>query len=270
MVGKRYAPSSALSKPVERVDVTQPTAASELLLDEAFGELNEGQPKKAFHAFEKIQQLQPSLAGIHYLIGYAAQSAGESSIAAEALQRSLDRLEMVDESRLLLAVIHLSQSGSGKAEGAHLSDPLTDAESEFRNFTASHPVDAGVYYQWAEALRSQGSYLTAAQLLHKGTLRSSITANSAFLTAKEVLTRLQAEPAKDPPSLSGITSMSGESALGAALGSLQTKKPSEALIFLERAREFYSPSVFRELMKDHAFDPYRTDPKLRGFLTTDQ
>ena len=270
MAGKKSSTSSEPSKQMESVEVVQPTADSEALLDEAFRELSDCHPKKALLALQKIQETQPSLNGIDYLIGHAAQVAGESSIAEEAFQRALARKEMDGEARLALTLIHLSQSGTAEAQGPQLSDPLSDAESEFRRFAAIRPMDSGVYYQWAEALRSRGNYRTAADLLHKGILRSDPSSGQAFLSAKEALTRLQNEPSKEAPSLSGITSMSGEVALGSALGSLQMQKQSEALLFLERAREFYSPSVFRELIRDSAFDPYRTDPKMRTFFSTDQ
>ena len=64
--------------------------------------------------------------------------------------------------------------------------------------------------------------------------------------------------------------MSAELAIGAALVALQHQQTTEALLFLERAREFYSPSVFRELINDSAFDPYRTDPKMKSFFTSDR
>lgn len=270
MAGKRSSASSVISKQRESVEVVQPTASSEVMLDKAFTELREGHPKKALLAFQKIQETQPSLTGIDYLIGHAALVEGKFTIAEEEFQRSLARKEMEEESRLALAVIHLSRSGAETTQGPQRSDPLTDAESEFRRFAASHLTDSAVYYQWAEALRSRGSYRTAADLLHKGILRSAPSSGQDFLSAKEALTRLQNEPSKEAPTLSGITSMSGEVALGSALGSLQMQKPSEALLFLERAREFYTPQVFRELIRDSAFDPYRTDPKMRTFFSTDQ
>ena len=270
MAGQQSRALFTPSKQTESVEVVQATAGSEAILDEAFFELGAGHPKKALLAFQKIQETQPSLTGLDYLIARAAFQAREFSIAEEALQRSLSRKEMDEEARLLLAVIHLSRSSAGAAQGSQFSDPLTDAESEFRRFSVSHPADSAVYYQWAEALRSRGSYRTAAELLHKGLLRSDLMSSQAFLSAKEILTRLQNEPAKEVPSLSGITSMSGELAIGAALVALQHQQTTEALLFFERAREFYSPSVFRELISDSAFDPYRTDPKMRTFFSSDR
>lgn len=267
MVGKKSSASSALPNQSVSLEVSQPTSASEALLDEAFRELRDGHPKKAILAFEKIQETQPSLNGIDYLIGHAAQSAGESSIAEEAFRRSLAKNEMAEEARLALAVNHLFQSGTGASQGSQLSDPLTDAECEFRRFSALHPMDSNVYLQWAEALRSRGNYSSAAEKLHKGVLRSDLSSSQSLLSAKEALTLLQNNPSKKAPSLSGITSMSGELALASTLESLQMQQQSEALLFLERAREFYTPTVFAELIKDNAFDPYRTDSKMRSLFS---
>ncbi len=269
MVGKKSSAASAFPNHSVSLEVTQPTSASEALLDDAFRALRDGHPKKALLTFQKIQETQPSLNGIDYLIGHAAQNAGESSIAEEAFQRSLTKNEMAEEARLALAVNHLFQSAMGASRGSQLSDPLTDAEGEFRRFSALRPMDSNVYLQWAEALRSRGSYRSAAETLHKGVLRSDLSSSQSLLSAKEALTRLQNNPSKKVPSLSGITSMSGELALASALESLQMNQQSEALLFLERAREFYTPTVFAELMKDNAFDPYRTDSKMRSLFSKD-
>jgi len=269
MVGKKSSDSSASPDQSVSLEVVQPTSASEALLDDAFRALRDGQPKKALLTFQKIQQSQPSLTGIDYLIGHAAHSAGESSIAEEAFQRSLAKKEMDEEARLALAMNHLFQGSAGAQRGSQLSDPLIDAECEFRRFSALHPMDSNVYLQWAEALRSRGSYRSAAETMHKGVLRSDLSSSQSLLSAKEALTRLQNNPSKVVPSLSGITSMSGEIALASALESLQMQQQSEALLFLERAREFYTPTVFAELMKDNAFDPYRTDSKMRSVFSKD-
>ncbi len=50
---------------------------------------------------------------------------------------------------------------------------------------------------------------------------------------------------------------------------MQLGKSDDAAVFLQRARDLYSPEIFRELMADQAFNDYRTDPALKGFLQSD-
>jgi hypothetical protein len=97
-------------------------------------------------------------------------------------------------------------------------------------------------------------------------LRTDPTASNQVISAKESLARLQNDPSAVPPPLTEIGSMSGEVALTAACSSLRSNRKSDALLFLERAREFYSPRDFRELMNDCAFDEHRSDPGLKAFL----
>ena len=63
-----------------------------------------------------------------------------------------------------------------------------------------------------------------------------------------------------------MTSMSGEQMLVAALASLQMHRTEEAAAFLEKARDFYSPQAFRELMKDVAFSDFFNDPLMKQFF----
>ena len=58
--------------------------------------------------------------------------------------------------------------------------------------------------------------------------------------------------------------MSGEQALVAALASLQLHQSEEAAVFLEKARDGYSPQAFRELLLDEAFNDYRNDPVMKS------
>ena len=51
-----------------------------------------------------------------------------------------------------------------------------------------------------------------------------------------------------------------------AIAALQQGQKTEALLFFERAREFYTPRIFREIIRDPAFDEYRTDSRMREFL----
>ena len=239
-----------------------PTADSEALLDEAFGEMSTRNYGKALIDFQKVKDLQSPLSGVDFLVGKAAFLAGEQVLAEAALQSSISKKEMVEESRVLLALVDFRKSGPSGSSVERMADPSSNVENAFRRYASLHHGDPGVYDQWADFLRSRGSYRSAADMLRKGSLRAEASASLSYLSAKETLTELQNEPSKEVPSLAVITSMSGEKALGAAYTALQHQQTSEALLFIERAREFYPKSLFKELLRDPAFDEFRTDPKL--------
>ena len=268
VAGQRFFAGSEQSsdKSAAVLEEVVPTSASESLLDEAFGSLSAENYRKGMLDFQKVQVIQPTLPGIDYLIGNAALLTGEYALAEQSLRQSLSKREMEVESRLLLALVEFRKSGSTGAASEQKADPGAVAESAFRHYASLRPADPAVYDQWADLLRSHGSYRSAADLLHKGVLRSDAALNESYLSAKEALTRLQSEPSKEVPSMAGITSMSGEQALVAACIALQQKRVNEAVFFLERAREFYRPNLFRKLLKDPVFDEFRSEPKIKEVL----
>jgi len=247
-----------------------PSAESDALVDSGFAELSGGDFHKAFLNFQKVQEAQATFPGIDFLVGNSALQAGELTLAKESLEHAISKNEMNAEARVLMALITLEESYKNKDQrgpnGGQITDPLVTAESELRRYASTHPTTASFYVKWAEIHRQRGSYRTAADLLHKAVIRADLDDNISLLSAKEILTKLQDQPAKETPSLATTTSMSGEQAMGAALSALQNKSGSDAVHFLERARGFYSPRIFKELMKDTAFDEYRADPKLEKFL----
>ena len=268
--GKKAATSDKVDASAPKYEVVVPSAESDSLVDSGFAELSNGDFRKAFLDFQKVQQAQAALPGIDFLIGNSALQAGEFSLAKESLERANSKGEMDAEARVLMALITLEEADKNKdrrgPNGGQITDPLVTAESELRRYASTHPTTASIYRKWAEIHRQRGSYRTAADLLHKAVIRTDLDDNVSLLSAKEILTKLQDQPAKEAPSLATITSMSGEQAMGAALSALQNKSGSDAVFFLERAREFYSPRIFKELMKDTAFDEYRSDLKLEKFL----
>jgi tetratricopeptide (TPR) repeat protein len=242
-----------------------PTKESGELLDQGFMALGEGNHREALRSFQKAQDRQSALPGIDYLLAVASKGCGERALAEQAASRAVSKNEMADEARVLLA--QLSLDGGAAGNGTHkIVDSMASAEVEFRKFSAQHPADAAIYCTWGDLLRSHGSYRSAAEILQKGIIRADPSGDRAFLSAKMMLAKLQNDPVKSAPSLSGITAMTGEQALGAALAAMQNKQPSDAVLFLERAREFYSPMIFRELMRDPAFDEYATVPGMQEFL----
>jgi len=60
--------------------------------------------------------------------------------------------------------------------------------------------------------------------------------------------------------------LDGPGALTAGYAALLNKHSEEGVLFLERASEFYPGILFNELMKDQAFDEFRSDPKFGEFL----
>ena len=247
-------------------EVVLPTVKSEELLDAAFGDFFEGNPRKAMHGFQKVKDAQPALYGIDYLVAESSFRAGELVLAEQAAQHAVSCNELAGESKVLLALIALGKT-TGPDQGGHqFSDPLISAEEEFRRFAAEHPADAAIYGLWADVLRGKGSYSVATRILHRGVLRADPMGSQMLLSAKEKLSKLQEEPAKSVASIAEITAMTGEAALVAGFSALQNKQDKEALLFLEKAQDFYPPVIFRQVLQDVAFDPYRGNPLLGDFF----
>jgi tetratricopeptide (TPR) repeat protein len=239
---------------------------SEVLLDKAFGEMGQGDYRQAMEDFQKVQDNQPALTGLDYLIAESAYRAGEEEIAREKAASAISKDESADNARVLIALMNLNKTGRLQQEETQFADPKVTAETEIHHFAAAHPSDARIYILWGDLLRAEGSYRTAGDMFHKGVLRASPEEARELLSAKEQLARLQNDPASTVPSLSGLTAMTAEQSLAAALTALQQHKSEDAAAFMERARDLYSPEVFRELMEDAAFTDYLADPEMKQFF----
>jgi hypothetical protein len=267
-LGQKSGQSAELKNQVEPQDAEFPLAESNALLDEAFKAYSQRKYRDAMMDFQKVQEKQPALVGIDYLVADSAYRAGEGVLSADAARRAISKNESSVQARALLALLDLEKSKVSKSEDAaqQMSDPSVNAENEIKQLVASNLGDARGYLLLGEFLRSNGSYHSAADVLHEGWLRADPRVTRGFLSAKEQLARLQNEPAKSVPSLSELTSMSGEQALVAALASLQLHQSEEAASFLGRAKELYAPEVFQELMRDSAFADYKADLQCKSYF----
>jgi tetratricopeptide (TPR) repeat protein len=267
-VGHKYSGHSDTSDQVVlQQDAAFPSPESDLELDAAFTALLHSKYSDALLKFQKVQQSEPTLFGLDYLIANSAYRAGENSIAEQAAESAISKNEDAQEARVLQALIN-SKKTSDQSGVAQLADPNTTLESEIKQLVATHLGDARVYGIWGDFLRSNGSYRSAVDIFHKGVLRADPSQTEELLSAKEKLAALQNKPAQTAPSLSEMTSMTGEQALVAAFACIQLKQGEEASSFLEHARDLYPPQIFRELMNDGAFADYRTNPQLSGFFKT--
>ena len=267
-LGQKSGRSAELRNRVVAQDAEFPMAESNALLDDAFKAYSQGKYRDAMVAFQKVQEKQPALVGIDYLVADSAYRAGEGVLASDAAKRAIFKNESSGQARALLALLELEKSKVSKSEDAaqQMNDPSVNAENEIKQLVASNLGGARGYLLWGEFLRSNGSYHSAADVLHEGWLRADPRDSREYLSAKEQLARLQNEPAKSAPSLSELTSMSGEQALVAALASLQLHQKEEAASFLERAKELYAPEVFQELTRDGAFADYKEDLQFKSYF----
>ena len=264
LIGREWKKRQVVVK-VASNDEVLPTSEVMAQMDAAFEALRVGDSRKAMIGFQNAQGQQP-LFGLDYLVAEAAFLADETLLAHEAAERAVTKNEMSSEAILLLDMINFNREKVSTDRGPQFSAPLDTLESSFRKYAASHPSDSKVYSLWGELLRSQGAYKSAMEKFRRGALRADSRAGFSLLSAKEGLSRLQSEPSKSGHSLSEITAMTGEQALEAAYSSMQLKNLTDSLQFLERARDCYDDVVFREILKDPAFDPFRSEPQLKGFF----
>lgn len=264
LAGKKSAMAKS-AEPLPKIEDVTANAETEALLDSAFAYSAKGDAQRAFLEFQKAHDAQPGLPGIDYLVGCSALRSGEVALAKGAFERAVSKNEMDAESRVFLALITLDESGKVNAASAQMSDPFVAAESELRHYATTHPMSASIYRKWADIHRQRGSYRTASDLLTKAVLRADSDDDLSLLQAKLTLTKLQNQPAKEAPGTAMMASMSADELLGAALASFQGKASADAIVFLDKAREFYPPRVFREIIADNAFDEFRSDAKFLKF-----
>jgi len=265
-MGQKSGHHTDMENQVAQQDAAFPSPETDALLDAGFEAFQKGSYRDAMENFQHVLDKQPTLVGLDYLIAESAYLAGEKALAEEAAGHALSKNESVEQARVLLSLIDLDKSNSAGDGTQQLADPKVTAESAIKQLVASHLAEAKGYGLWGDFLRSNGSYRSAADILHKGVLRADTDASRDLLSAKEQIARFQDNPPTTVPSLSEVTSMSGEQALVAALAALQKHQVEEAVSFLEHARDLYSPLIFQKLMKDVAFADYSKDPQLKQFF----
>lgn len=250
--------------PPPQVPAATPSSGDIAALESAQALLREGSPKKAMIQLQNLQTALPPVYGIDYLVGRAALAAGEFSLARESFQKSSSKKEMEDESVLSLALLDAGSHASN-SKGPSLVDPSAMAQAAVDHYAAIHPDDPRVHVLHAELLRSQGAYRSSGDAFHRAILRCDPALDPLLLGAKETLVALQGNPPKDVPAMIGVTSMDGNGALAAGYAALLNHRSEEGVLFLERSSEFFPKGVFREILRDQAFDEFRTDSKFKDF-----
>lgn len=264
IAGKKNTPEK--SQEEERaVQEVRATEESSRKLDEAFDDLREGNPKKALLAFQEVASRQPALFGIDYLVGNAAYLAGETALAKEAFEKSVSKKELEPEASLLVALMNAQNDRSVAGGKTAIADPAGAVESALSRCAALRPMDPRVQCLWAEWLRSGGSYRSASEVFHRALVRADSTSDPSLIAAKEALSRMQNDPPRQSPSLSTVTSLDGPQAVAAAYAAFANQHPDDGVLFLERGSEFFPKPVFRALLRDQAFDEFRSEAKFRDF-----
>lgn len=262
LAGKRFASEKAETP--SSLEIAPVSAEALASIDASLALLGEGNPRRALLELQKLQQGLTHVYGIDFLLGRLALAAGETSLAKDSFQRSLSKKELEDEAALMIALIDAGPQS--KIQGTStMADPAVSAEAAVDHYVTLHPEDPLVHALYAELLRHQGSYRSAAEALHRAILRCHPSVDPQILAARAVLVAQQNAPSKDVPSMSGVAGMDGLSALAAGYAAFGNHRSEEGVLFLERASEFYPKSVFRQILADTAFDEFRSDSKFKDF-----
>jgi hypothetical protein len=258
VLGQKISPLAVSQTEVKTVEPVVPLPQSAALLDGGFDALSNGHPREAYLNFQKAQDLQPGLIGIDYLLATAAMKQGELLLAEQSVRRALAKKEMTDRAKILLDQINVVKANAsiGSPKGPQFDDPFQIAEKDMKNYADSNLSDPWILAQLADLKLSQGAHQSASEFLRKASLRVDPETTPAVLSAKEELAKLQNAPLQAMPSLSETTSMTGLQAIAATLTALQHKQTADAIHFLERARDTYSPCEFQVLLNDPAFQDY--------------
>lgn len=260
--GKRF----ASQKPDEPSSLEVPATSPETLsaIDACLALQKEGNPRKALLELQKLQDSLTHVYGIDFMIGRVALASGETSLAKESFQKSLSKKELEDESSLMIALIDAGPQSQVQGASA-MTDPAVSAQTAVDHYVTLHPGDPLVHSLQAELLRHQGSYRSAAEALQRAILRCDFSVDPQMLGARAALVAMQNTPTKEVPPMSGVVTMDGPAALSAGYAAFSNHRSEEGVLFLERASEFYSKTLFSRILSDPAFDEFRSDPKFKDF-----
>jgi len=243
---------------VSRVVKHQLTEEQLALFDKVYELIGQGSPIKAEEFLAAELKKEPSLPFASYLLGWLKLMRGKRVEALPLLDASVERGEAVTPALLALARSYRGKVGKVNLRNRHYKDAMQ-----------SDPIDYLAFFNYGEALRSQGRSSEAVDRLRAALNRAHFEAAYPIVETKLALARLEAGDesiadelhaavVEDPPR--------GNMMVAAAVLALQQDKPDEAARLLEKARSILPPRLFRTLIVDQAFALSRDRPEMRGLF----
>ncbi len=230
-------------------------------LNRALELVRNGKADEAVTALLAFQQKYPQVASVNYLIGLAATRAGQSVVAADALERSIGRRERLSDSLAMRAILETKQRENSPIRT--MGDPRIRSEQYLRRAVAVDPANPHPMILLGAFLRFQGKTDEARAMLEGARSRLQPLDSATVVDVSLALMDVTAVADKDLPEPDG-EAFEPAAMFSNALIAFRKGQPDLAVALLKKAETRLAQGVFRNLMHDPALREYLQDPAVRS------
>ncbi len=257
--GSKNPPVSAAPNAPPSEGILLITRPQQEAIEHALSDLRGGMAAHALSSLRGVREENPRIPSLDYLLGLAALQAGEIEEAKEAIAMSLAKGERVSDALALRA--SLEAQAEGGAGWTPIGDVIPAAERSLHEAITADPANPFPYFELAMRWRMRGDNARAKEMLKSARLR--LQPNDAHAAVDVTLRLLELQEMEDGalPQLSEEPSAPADLFAAAYLG-LRVGEDEQAAAFLQKARASLPPELYKYLIADPAFAPYRTRPGL--------
>ena len=228
-------------------------------IERALSDLRGGMATHALSSLRRVQNENPRIPSLDYLLGLAALQAGKIEEAEEAIAMSLAKGERVSDSLALRA--SLEAQAEGDAGWKPIGDVMPAAERSLHEAVTADPANPFPYFELAMRWRLRGDNARAKEMLKSARLRLQPVDAHAAVDVTLRLLELQEMEDGALPQLPQEAAAPADLFAAAYLG-LRLGEDEQATAFLQKARASLPPELYNYLIADPAFAPYRARPGL--------
>ena len=232
-------------------------------LDASLQSLRDGNAKMSVQELTLLQEQNPKVPSLSYLIALAALQAGNTDLAAKTVDASISKGERVSDSLALKAVLE-SQKARNPNSGS-FGDPKVNAETYLRQAILADPANPAPCIELATLLRYAKRDDEAAALLQAARARLNPVDSFAVVETTLALMKLQnlsdEELPKDIRPDKDISSM-----FSAAYIAIRKSDFAQAKTLLNMCKERLPADLNSYLINDPAFRRFVLQPELSEFF----
>lgn len=232
-------------------------------VDTALLALRNGDAKSALADLLKLEKQQPHVASMSYLVALAAMRSGEISLAEANAAESIDKEERISDALALQAVLE----GMKRATPGYrvMGNAKMRAELLLNQAILADAANPIPYIRLAMLLRYQKRNSEAAEMLRAGWARLNPVDSHVMVEATTSLIKLEETPDSQLPELSPDFGKNPAALFAAAYTALRRNDFARATESLKLCRGMIPPDLFRQVLSDPAFAPFRADSRLAEF-----
>jgi hypothetical protein len=257
--GFQEAESAAIK---ENVELTPEFLAR---LDRALSALQAGNGAAALGELKALEAEEPDVATLSLLMANAALLSGDASEASKRISESIDKRESVSDSLTLQAIVEAKLATD--SDYKKMGSPKVRIEQLLRQAIAADASNARPYFELATLKRFEQKHDEALDLLRSAQCRLQAADSRAVTDTAIALTELQKLPDGELKPVESPAPVP-EEMFAAAYVSMRQGDFAKASATLETARGLFPDPLFRQILKDPAFQPYTKETALADFFKT--